>query len=151
LAIALVLGCSRHEPAGAPAQPTVTEKSLVAAILHGAPPPRSDPSFVHAVQGINAAHGRLSFDAQGNLALVDLAGGRVSVGDAEVGDLSALTRIHVLRLAGQGLTSRAVDTIVRMAALSELMLQDARLPTPISSAWPPCRNSCRSRCAAAPE
>lgn len=124
LALLLLGGCARPSapPAGAP-----TEREQVEAIRRGRPLPQSAAAWVGAIRRVETLHGHIRFDESGELAGIDLAGGRVSVADADVAALAPLTSLTSLRLSGEQITSAAVETLLRWTKLGELFVQDAQL------------------------
>jgi internalin A len=112
----------------APASPaTSSEKSAVEAIRAGKTIAGADPRLATVIRKIDELRGQLEFDAAGRLVGVDLAGDRVSIGDADIPFLTALPNLRRLRLSGSGITGTGVKQIATIRGLTELSLLDAQI------------------------
>lgn len=101
---------------------TAIDKVMVAAILKGnAPTAGCDARLVAAVRRIHEVRGQLEFDDAGRVVGIDLASGRISVGDADVKHLAPFGHLVRLRLAGE-ITAGSVAEIARHTTLMELAL-----------------------------
>ncbi len=69
----------------------------------------------------------LEYDAAGNLVGVDLAGGRKSIGDADVECLPALGHLTKLRIAGGEVTNAGAKVLGAMTGLVELALLGSQI------------------------
>ena len=104
-----------------------SEKSQVEAIRTGKVLPGTETEFIAAVRRIDQARGQIEFDSAGRLVGVDLAGDRVSVGDADVPFLLDLPNLRRLRLSGSGITNAGLRQISTIRGLIELGLLDAQI------------------------
>ena len=112
---------------GGAGEPIKSEKAQVASILADKETRGSNPQFVAAVRHVAELGGVLDFDEAGNLVGVDLAGDRVSLSDADVPCLLALTHLRQLKLSGAGMTNASVRQVASIAGLGELSLLDAQI------------------------
>ena len=107
--IALIIGfaLASYSMAGEPKSPPPvrSEKEIVAQIAGEKLPADADPRFVAAVRRIKELGGKLEFDAAGDLVGVDLSSDRVSVADADIPQLLALSHLRELKLSGGGITN----------------------------------------------
>ena len=104
-----------------------SEKALVEAIRAGKVAQGTEAKFAAAIRKIDELRGQLEFDVAGRLVAVDLAGDRVSIGDADIPFLTALPNLRRLRLSGSGITSTGVKPIATIRGLTELSLLDAQI------------------------
>jgi hypothetical protein len=140
LALLLVLltvsGCRKPKPFQPPEEEKIDleaktsaalSESQVAAILAGETPETVSRKRRDLVKSIRQKGGTFGYDDQGHLNEVDLAGDRVSVDDALVERLELLAPLSRLRLAGPGITSASVPTLLSFAELEHLYLRGVQL------------------------
>ncbi len=136
LVLLTVSGCRKPKPFQPPEEEKIDleaktsaalSESQVAAILAGRSPESVSPEQRDLVKSIRQKGGTFGYDEQGHLNEVDLAGDRVSVDDALVERLELLAPLSRLRLAGPGITSASVPTLLSFAELEHLYLRGVQL------------------------
>ena len=88
---------------------------------------RRAADFVAAVRRLDQLQADLEFDAAGNLAAVDLSGGRKSVGDDVVDVLPVLTHLKKLRVTGGEVTDAGARRLAAIHSLADLALLSSQI------------------------